>query len=374
MKCPSCGHETQRAYCSICGTPVQFYDDSPKQRHVVMPPVERHADSAFLIVTLSLLFIGLLTILTLQQQRALADIEARNLKLEALAEESQRLIADEQQFAAALEAKARLVAARERLEEERHKSQLERYEIELRLQTSEWERLEMARQLQLATGVVAIDADKDGLSESEERLLGTLPYDADTDNDGLLDGEDPTPTGGGRILTIGVAGHQVRVHSDLFDYYRSKPRSASWGEYLHTDKEYIITLAHDIVADATEEGVSSLEAIIRFIHDLSYVRDVNLGYDEYPKYPIETLVEGTGDCEDTSILMASLLSAINLEPVLLLSKDHMAVGIPCESTEGSVLYEGRRYCYLETTGPHDWQPGEVPEEIHLNDFHIEYFS
>lgn len=39
------------------------------------------------------------------------------------------------------------------------------------------------------------DDDLDGLTNREELDLGTLWYDYDTDNDGLDDGVDPTPTG-----------------------------------------------------------------------------------------------------------------------------------------------------------------------------------
>ncbi len=38
-----------------------------------------------------------------------------------------------------------------------------------------------------------LDLDNDGLSNYEEYLQGLLPNDPDTDNDGLLDGEDPNP-------------------------------------------------------------------------------------------------------------------------------------------------------------------------------------
>lgn len=374
MKCASCGHLVTRAYCSVCGEPAQFYEDSPKQRHLTMPPVVKRSDPAFLFVTLLVLFAGLFGIMALQQQQALANVEARNLKYEALVEQSRQSFQQERLQAEAFTQRAQVIAERERLEEDRRRDLLERYEVELRLQSSEQRRLEVARQLHLATGEVAIDADEDGLSQSEEQLYGTLPYNPDTDNDGFLDGEDPTPAGGGRLLSVGVAGHELRVHSDLFDYYRTLERSLSWGEYLHDDKEYIIELAADIVARAAEEGVEPLDAIITFIHDLSYVRDVNLGYDEYPKYPIETLVEGAGDCEDTSLLMASLLTAAGLESVLVLSPNHMAVAIPCERTEGSFQRDGRRFCYLETTGPFDWQPGMIPEEIDLSTFTVEYFA
>lgn len=51
-----------------------------------------------------------------------------------------------------------------------------------------------------------------------------------------------------------------------------------------------------------------------FIYDLWYMIAQLTTYsteiEETPKYPLETLLSGGGDCEDTSILMASLLKAV----------------------------------------------------------------
>src|SRR3990172_7138913 len=40
---------------------------------------------------------------------------------------------------------------------------------------------------------VGPDTDKDGLTDHQEKFLGTNPKDPDTDHDGILDGEDETP-------------------------------------------------------------------------------------------------------------------------------------------------------------------------------------
>lgn len=47
------------------------------------------------------------------------------------------------------------------------------------------------------------DSDDDGLTDLEERRLGTDPRNADTDGDGLLDGIDPMPTAAPRSLSDG---------------------------------------------------------------------------------------------------------------------------------------------------------------------------
>ncbi|PIN73626.1 hypothetical protein COV20_05375 [Candidatus Woesearchaeota archaeon CG10_big_fil_rev_8_21_14_0_10_45_16] len=53
----------------------------------------------------------------------------------------------------------------------------------------------------------------------------------------------------------------------------------------------------------------------QFIHELWYILSqlttYSLEIKETPKFPLETLLSGGGDCEDTSILLASMLKAAN---------------------------------------------------------------
>jgi len=52
----------------------------------------------------------------------------------------------------------------------------------------------------LLADAVTIDADEDGLSDAEEHVLGTDPDDADTDNDGVIDGDEATGTSDDGLL------------------------------------------------------------------------------------------------------------------------------------------------------------------------------
>lgn len=59
---------------------------------------------------------------------------------------------------------------------------------------------------------------------------------------------------------------------------------------------------------------------------------------EYPKYPVETLVEG-GDCEDKSILLAAILRAMGYRTALLVfsgNPGHIAVGVECPDCWGAI--------------------------------------
>ena len=103
---------------------------------------------------------------------------------------------------------------------------------------------------------------------------------------------------------------------------------------------------------------------ISFVQSLNYTSDLeSSGYDQYPRFPYETLYENGGDCEDTSILCVAILQEMGYDVVLLELPEHMAIGIKCDSEQKGKCFEykGRDYYYLETTGS-NWQIGELPEE------------
>jgi len=65
------------------------------------------------------------------------------------------------------------------------------------------------------------------------------------------------------------------------------------------------------------------------------------------KFPIETFVDRSGDCDDKSLLLAALLSREGYRAALFSFPDesHMAVGITCTGTD----YKKTGYAYIETT-------------------------
>lgn len=109
-----------------------------------------------------------------------------------------------------------------------------------------------------------------------------------------------------------------------------------------------------------------VDFLIDFVQNLPYIPDdVSKGYDDYTKRHIETVVEGGGDCEDSAIMLASLLSSEPFQygTALLLLPGHAALGVKgSDDIEGS-YYEkdGERYYYIETTG-RGWNVGEIPDE------------
>ena len=102
--------------------------------------------------------------------------------------------------------------------------------------------------------------------------------------------------------------------------------------------------------------------VVSFIQSLPYTSDnVTTGFDDYPRYPIETLVHDGGDCEDTSILASALLDLMGFDVVLINLPGHVAIGVAIDAYGTYWTHEGTQYFYVETTGE-GWEIGEVPED------------
>lgn len=86
-----------------------------------------------------------------------------------------------------------------------------------------------------------------------------------------------------------------------------------------------------------------LEYLAVFVQSISYE---NLNLTD-PKFPVETIVDGKGDCDDKSMLLAGLLSREGYRVALLYFEPelHMAVGVDC----GDTGYKNSGYGYIETT-------------------------
>lgn len=109
---------------------------------------------------------------------------------------------------------------------------------------------------------------------------------------------------------------------------------------------------------------------VRYVFDEeSTQRILGRRFDEYGRFPLETLIDAEGDCECTSILCAALLAYAGFSSALFLvsfaatpfepEEYHIAVGLLAEgvaqppvnerSVEGlSLVHKGRRYLYGET--------------------------
>jgi len=133
------------------------------------------------------------------------------------------------------------------------------------------------------------------------------------------------------------------------------------------DDPYIDMLVEKLEDAAKKSEFSAYETVefaAAFVQSLPYSFDSETTpFDEYPRYPIETLVDNGGDCEDTSILLASIIDAMGYGVVLIRFPEHIAIGIKGgENVAGTYWeYGTSKYYYLETTGE-GWRIGQLPEE------------
>ena len=107
--------------------------------------------------------------------------------------------------------------------------------------------------------------------------------------------------------------------------------------------EDLLSRLRGIRADQELDDDEYLELVTVFVQSIDY-ENLDL---VHPKYPIETYVDGRGDCDDRSMLLAGLLSREGYRVSLLYfdSELHMGVGIDC----GDEGYANTGYGYIETT-------------------------
>jgi len=162
----------------------------------------------------------------------------------------------------------------------------------------------------------------------------------------------------------------IAIPSSISDFYENHDRiqTEDYSVYVtHPfDDEYLKSVLGKLNVIAIQEDLTESEKVnllISFVQSLPYTYDnVSTPYDEYPRFPIETLIYGGGDCEDTSILTAALLYEMDYAVILINPPGHMAVGIDIAGTGNYWTFEETNYYYIETTGK-GWLIGECPEEF-----------
>ena len=159
----------------------------------------------------------------------------------------------------------------------------------------------------------------------------------------------------------------LEIPADLYNYYRSQPRIAWTGrdydEYVidPLDDAYLGTVTQEILDVTAGDYHAALENALFFVqHCIRYVYDPL--WFEYPRYPIETLVDGIGDCEDTAILYTSLVRTLGHGALMVVVDtdgdgriDHMVAWVPVEQSFVNQYpdrsfwdYQGRTYAFAET--------------------------
>jgi len=175
---------------------------------------------------------------------------------------------------------------------------------------------------------------------------------------------------------------RVTIPRSTYAAYKGYPHAISTGavsEYeAFCNIDYMwyiaIQIKNSLGFGANDERV--IAAILSFVQDkCDGLGGLHYQYDpsqmEYPKYPVETLVDGGGDCEDLSILFASLVESIGYQAVLIMIPDvsHMIAGIALSSApahnNGTVYYldvGSTRYYTCECT-IYGWNVGVIDDNL-----------
>ena len=163
----------------------------------------------------------------------------------------------------------------------------------------------------------------------------------------------------------------VGVPEAVYDYF--KGRTHYNDDLMHFvlsehHRDYIREIVKSFRTGGEEWGLSDIDNmfnVVAFVQSLQYVSDkLSTGEEDYVRYPIETLVDGVGDCEDMVILAASLLHEMGYGVILVSLPEHLALGIKYDPKFRGTYYtyEGEKYYYLEMTSP-GWELGQVPPQF-----------
>jgi predicted transglutaminase-like cysteine proteinase len=113
-----------------------------------------------------------------------------------------------------------------------------------------------------------------------------------------------------RRYAVAVDGRRARLTVDVptaaYKRAQEQPRSLSRAIASARSSELLHQLGRQIAAGYETNGEQLLAAQAA-VASITYATDAaSTGTGEYVRYPVETLTEQTGDCEDVAILLAGL--------------------------------------------------------------------
>lgn len=183
---------------------------------------------------------------------------------------------------------------------------------------------------------------------------------------------------------------EMAIPKDLYWHYRNQANrppwtAGDWNKYVTNpdDDAFIESLSGNLRAAIEPHYANDpallyygfLQFALHFVEAaIPYRYDTNdWQMDEWPRYPVETLVEGMGDCEDTSILFTSIVRPYVPGVHLLILPGHCAAAVPAEwwyieqaqFPVGWYEHGGSFYVYVETTGdpPAGSLIGQLPDPL-----------
>ena len=161
----------------------------------------------------------------------------------------------------------------------------------------------------------------------------------------------------------------VTIPQVLYQYYAGQSHALySDSDFVKFVTPYTLKPIADKLWQIYNNTEDFTNGVLMLVHQISY-REIVPG-----KYPVETLVEGKGDCDLFAYIAASILEAGGIHVVLLYYKNqlHMEIGVdlgrvPTEARVEvySVNVQNVSYYIAECTGEQwreGWRVGETPIE------------
>jgi len=162
----------------------------------------------------------------------------------------------------------------------------------------------------------------------------------------------------------------ILISENLLDYYTAKSHIVTSSRGFSA---FVTPYALQPIADRLWEIYDNEEdyanGVLMIVHQITYVETTPA------KYPVETMVEGQGDCDLFSFIAASVLEAGGFDVVLLYYEDqvHMNIGVSLSNAPAAtrdtayyITHEGTRYYVAECTGGNwkdGWRVGECPTNL-----------
>lgn len=173
------------------------------------------------------------------------------------------------------------------------------------------------------------------------------------------------PFGGSTEYRLNVA-----ISQSLQDYYAEKSHTLNTNrDFAKFVTPYALAQITDCLDDVYHDDEDFVNGVLSITHQIPY--EVTAP----SKFPVETIVDGKGDCDLFSYIAASIVKARGLDAVLLYyeGESHMNIGVslshPPEDARENAVYvtdDNVRYYVAECTGG-DWQTGwrvgECPDTL-----------
>ena len=168
-----------------------------------------------------------------------------------------------------------------------------------------------------------------------------------------------------KIYSFAYQGKSYVVNVNVPRYrlnnYKLNTYKLAYGQRIFVQDEYLVDVVNQIKQQVkTDDRQLLAEVLISFVQNsISYEYDINLhGKDEYWAYPVETLINGAGDCDCKGILLTALLRTAGYDALVLLQTSHLTSIVSDVQPYNNkncityVDYKGKQYYIIDATEKH----------------------